>query len=354
MNERWTLRLIIITPLAVLAISAAVITSFYIERMNVYFQESAAQYLAEYVSGEKRQGELFVQDIELLGESTVEHLDENVKKELDQRLELAQNAAENIYNKYHEKLSKKAMKERIIDLLSAMTCHGENNCVFVTDYEGKNIYSSKKELIGKNISSYSDVDGRAIVLEEIQMVRKHGEGYIETRLQKETGIQTIKVKDFGHFEWFIGTGVYQEKALQEAKNELLELVVRAPKDRSGGIVIFENNRALFISEENESKLSVLMLTKMQEETMKENGWVELPQENAYIYIRYFEPFNWHIVYGFNKANFDLMLQDQQQKVKSKVDAEVKFVVAAFLVIALLMALLTFIVSRRIIKTRLPE
>lgn len=348
MGERWTLRLIIITPLAALAILTVVITSFYIDKMNFYFKENAERYLAEYISGEKRQGEVFVRDIDLLAQYTVNHLDENTKQELDERLELAHKTAEIIYNKYRKKLSDRAIKERIIDALSAMTWHGEKNYVFVTDYEGNNIYSGSKDLIGKNLSGWTDADGRATVLEEIQMARKHGEGYLETRFREETGLQTIKVKDFGHFKWFFGSGIHKQRALKEDKEELLKLITRAPKDRSGYIAIFENSKPLFISEDDENERSASMLSKMQAHLVDENGWVDLPQENAHIYIRYFAPFNWHFVYGFKKAYFDSMLQEQQQKVKDNFDEEVEMVVAASIVIALLVGILTFIVSRRII------
>ncbi|MDA3947169.1 MAG: cache domain-containing protein [Helicobacteraceae bacterium] len=346
--ERWTLRLIIITPLAALAILTAVITSFYIDKMNFYFKENAARYLDEYIAGEKRQGEIFVEDINLLAKYTVDHLAEKSKKELDERLELPYKAAKSIYNKYDNKLSENAIKERILDALSAMTWHGEKDYVFVTDYDGNNILSASKDLIGKNLSSWSDADGRAIVLEEIQMVRKHGEGYIETRLRDESGLQTIKVKDFGHYKWFFGSGIHKKRVLDEEKKELLDLIERAPKDRSGYIAIFENNRPLFISEEDQTELSSPMLTKMQEHLVDKNGWVELPQENAHIYIRYFEPFKWHLVYGFKKAYLDAMLQDQQKKMKENFDKEVEFVVAVSIFIALLVGILTFIVSRRII------
>jgi len=348
MGERWTLRLIIITPLAALAILTVVITSFYIDKMNFYFKANAERYLAEYISGEKRQGEVFVRDINLLAQYTVNHLDDNTKQELDERLALAHKAAEIIYNKYHKKLSNRAIKERIIDALSAMTWHGEKNYIFVTDYEGNNIHSGSKDLIGKNLSSWTDADGRAIVLEEIQMARKHGEGYLETTFREETGLQTIKIKDFGHFNWFFGSGIHKRRALNEDKEELLKLITRAPKDRSGYVAIFENSKPIFISEEDENELSASMLTKMQAHLVDENGWIDLPQENAHIYIRYFEPFNWHFVYGFKKAYFDSMLQDQQQKVKDNFDEEVEFVVAASIIIALLVGILTFIVSRRII------
>lgn len=347
-GERWTLRLITITPLVALAIMTVVITSFYVDKMNFYFKANAKHYLEEYISGEKRQGEVFVKDIDLLATYTVNNLNENIKKELDQRLELAYKTAEFIYQKYHKRLSKKAVKERIIDALSAMTWHGEKNYIFVTDYEGNNILSGSKELIGKNISGWQDADGRAIVLEEIQMARKHGEGYIDTRFRNETGPQTIKVKDFGHYGWFFGSSIHKERALKEDREELLNLFNRAPKDRSGYLAIFEDNVPVFVSEEDENELSSSMLAKMQAYLVKQNGWIELPQENAHLYISYFAPFNWHFVYGFKKSYFDTMLQKQQKKMKDNFDKEVEFVIAASGFIALLIGLLTMLVSRRII------
>ena len=348
LGERWTLRLITITPLVALALLTVVITSFYIDKMNFYFEENAKHYLSEYIAGEQRQGEIYVKDIDLLATYMVNNLDNNIKKELDERLLLAYKTAETIYEKYHHKLSAKALKAHIVDALSAMTWYGKRNYVFVTDYEGNNIYSGSDDLIGKNLSAWQDADGRAIVLEEIQLARKYGEGYLKTRFREETGLQSIKVKDFGHYEWFLGTGIHHDRALREAKEKLLDLIKQSPKDRSGYIAIFENNRLLFTSERDENVSSSLLLEKMHKHLVDTDGWVELPQEDAHIYIHYFEPFHWHIVYGFKKGYFNTMLMDQQKKVKKSFDEEVRFVIAVSVVIALLVALLTFIVSRRII------
>lgn len=348
LSERWTLRLIIITPLAALAILTVVITSFYIDKMNFYFQANAQRYLDEYIAGEKRQGEMFVKDIDILARYRVEHLDEKIKKELDERLELAYKTAELIYRKHAKVDTDKGIQRRILDTLSAMTWYGEKNYVFVTDYEGNNILSASRDLIGKNLAAWQDADGRAIVLEEIQMARRHGEGYLETRFRESTGPQIIKVKDFGHYSWFFGSGIHRERALETEKKALLDLFEHAPKDRSGYIAIFEKNTPLFISEEDENELSASMLTKMQAHLSDGNGWVELPQENAHIYVHYFEPFDWYLVYGFKKSFFDRVLQEQQQKMKANFDSEVTFIVTASALIALIVGLLAFIASRSII------
>lgn len=348
LGERWTLRLIIITPLVALAMLTVVITSFYIDKMNFYFKANAERYMSEYISGQKRQGEVYVKDINTLAQFIHNNLEADIKVTLDERLKLACNTANTIYDKYHHKLSRHDVQERIIDALSAMSWYGEKNYIFITDYEGNSIVSGSQDLKRRNLSGWEDVDGRAVVLEEIQKVRKYGEGYINTRFRAETGIQTIKVKDFGHYHWFFGSGIHHERTLTKKKKALLKLIKQAPRNGSGYIAIFEKNRPLYISETNSSELSTSVIALMQKHLAEKDGWLELPKESAHVYVKYFEPFNWHIVYGFKKAYFDAMLHQQQQKVRDNFDEEVNFVIIASAIIAFLVGVLTFIVSRRII------
>ncbi|MBU1643436.1 cache domain-containing protein [bacterium] len=348
MNGRRTLRLIFITPLAALAILTVIITSFYIDKLNYYFKENAARYLQEYIDGEKRQGEEFVKDIDILASYNVEHLEENVKKELDGRLALAQRTAVFIYNKYSGRLPDKAIKERIADALSSMTWNGRQDYIWITDYEGNSILSETRTYQGKDPAALNDADGRAIILEEIQRVRKYGKGYLYTHPKNDGSLLIEKVVDFGHFDWYFGSSARLDQAMQAKKTELLHLIEKAPKDSSGYIAIFEDKKPIYISEKDTQELSGAFLEKMRQSLGQEDGWIDLPQENTHIYTLFFKPFGWHIVYGFKKAYFDAILQGQQSKMKTEIDQEIRFIIFASAFIALLVGLLTFIVSQRII------
>jgi len=345
--EQWTLRLIIITPLVSLAILTVVITSFYVDKLNYYFKENAARYLEEYIAGEKLKGEEYVKDIDILANNNYEQLEASVQQELDEELELAQHAAVTIYEKYRGKLPESAIKERIVDVLSSMSLRGRKNNIWVTDYDGNSILPGSQEFRNKNISSYTDADGRAIILEEIQIARKYGRGYLKTRSRADAPLQVVKVVNFGHFNWFFGSGIYLDRAMQQKKAELLELIAKAPKGRSGYIALFENAQPLYVSEYDQRELSASFLEKMRQNLVPEDGWIDLPQEDAHIYVRYFKPFNWHIVYGFKKAFFNAVLQDQQERMKKEIDQEIRMIVYASVIIALLIGILTFIVSRYI-------
>jgi len=348
LNERCTLRLIIITPLVAIAILTVVITSFYVDKLNYYFHENAARYLDEYVISEKRQGEELIKDINILTKYSAEHLEESVKEELDARLKIAYRTAEFIYDKYKGRLSNKAIKERIIDALSSMSWHGKTNYIWITDYDGESIHSGSRDLQNVNISSWKDADGRAIILEEIQIARKYGEGYLKTRFRPGASLQIEKVVDFKHFNWYFGSGIHLDRALQQKKEALLDLIEKAPKDNSGYVVLFEKKEPIYFTQEHEKELSKSCLEKIRKNHEQENGWIELPKEDAHIYTHYCEAFDLHIVYGFKKSYFSSMLQDQQSKMKKEIDREIKFIILASGVIAFLVGVLSFIVSRHII------
>ncbi|MCJ7764685.1 MAG: cache domain-containing protein [Thiovulaceae bacterium] len=348
LTGRWTLRLIIITPLAALAILTVIITSFYIDKLNYYFKENAARFLQAYIDSEKRQGEEFVKDINILASYNVEHLEESVKKELDGRLDVAHRTAAFIYNKYKGTLAEKAVKERIVDALSSMTWNDKRDSVWITDYEGNSILSGTRAFKGKNLAALEDADGRAIILEEIQTARKYGEGYLKTQLKAGGSLQIEKVVDFNHFDWYFGSSIRLDQARQERKKELLHLIEKAPKNSSGYITIFEDKEPIYISEKDAQELSGAFLQKMRQSLDQNDGWVDLPQESTHIYTIFFKPFGWHIIYGFKKAYFDATLQGQQSKMKMEIDQEIRFIIFASASIAFLVGLLTFIVSRRII------
>ena len=348
LGERWTLRLIIITPLAALAILTVVITSFYVDKMSFYFDKNAERYMQEYVDNEKRQGEAYVQDIDRLTSYIDLNLEENVKKELDERLILAKRTATYIYEKYKSKLSIKAIKERIKDALYNMAWHEKKNYVWITDYEGNNILSHTPELVGVNIYGLKDADGRAIILEEIQIARKYGEGYLKTYFKEGESLQIEKVVDFKHFNWYFGTGIHLDQAREERKEAILELVKQSPSNDSGYMLIFDGNQTLFSSENSKSELSNVMLEKIHSHRHDTTGWIEFPQENTHMYIHQFKPYGWTFVYGFKKSHFNQMLQEQQKQMNDEFNKEMQFIITASIIIALLVGILTFIVSRRII------
>ena len=348
LGERWTLRLIVITPLVSLAILTVVITSFYIDKMRLHFNANTEQFLAEHVAFEKREGEAYINDIDKLLTYTESNLESRVKMTLDVRMQLASRTANYLYDKYHKSISTKELKSRIKDALFNMRWKNTQNYVWITDYEGNNILSHTASLMKRNIIDLKDADGRAIILEEIQVARKYGEGYIQTRFREGDSLQLLKVVDFKHFNWFFGTGVHYDQIENEQKKAVIDLITKAPASESSYLLIYEGNDTIYASENSHDNISSSLIQSIASHRL-ESGWLALPQENSHLFLHQFKAYNWTIVYGFKKDHFKDVVEIERKKLETVFDKEVEFIVMASLVIAFLVGVLTFIVSRRIIK-----
>ena len=74
---------------------------------------------------------------------------------------------------------------------------------------GNSILSGLYKFKNKNLLAFEDADGRSIILEEIQKVKKHGEGFLRSRFSKDKSWQIIYVKALGFNNLYIGSAVYE-------------------------------------------------------------------------------------------------------------------------------------------------
>ena len=109
------------------------------------------------------------------------------RRNLKIKVDTAFESAQKIYKKYRNT----KCKEYIIK--EALNQH----LVFIKDYEGVVVGNIKDE--------HSDINGRAIGLEEIQKVRRHQEGFIKIKSADTNTTQSIYVKDLGMYDWYIGS-----------------------------------------------------------------------------------------------------------------------------------------------------
>lgn len=85
--------------------------------------------------------------------------------------------------------------------------------VFVYDMQGVNVsHGANKALIGKNLRTMKDVDGKMLIDEMIGVVSAKGEGWVDYKWQNPV---TKKIEDKSSFvkkaagELFVGVGVYR-------------------------------------------------------------------------------------------------------------------------------------------------
>ncbi|OQX96980.1 MAG: hypothetical protein B6I20_13655 [Bacteroidetes bacterium 4572_117] len=92
---------------------------------------------------------------------------------------------------------------------------------WITDMQPKMIiHPYRPDMKGGDLSDYSDPDGKKLFVECVNIVKKHGEGYVDYMWQyKEDSTHIVPklsyVKSFKNWGWVIGTGIYIEDVKEQ-------------------------------------------------------------------------------------------------------------------------------------------
>jgi len=128
--------------------------------------------------------------------------------------------------------------------------YGNNDYVWVSDYNSVLISHPDPELHGTDFSAVKDIYGNLIVPPMVEVARKHYEGYTSywwRRLGEEAPTEKLTYsRHFPQWEWVIGTGVYIDDVKaevarrKEAMVEEMRQVLRQIKiARSGYMYVFD-------------------------------------------------------------------------------------------------------------------
>jgi diguanylate cyclase (GGDEF)-like protein len=157
---------------------------------------------------------------------------EELHKRIKQRVYNAKNIALNLYQKYHNTLSKDQLQRVIIDTLRPLQWNDGESFIWILDFEGimhlAPEYLHHKE--GRSIIDFKDATGREIIKEEIALARSPGEGFLWDTFTKPSGVQHQQYKQlayvtaFGHYDWYLGSAEYLDTAIQKMDTLLLKKI----------------------------------------------------------------------------------------------------------------------------------
>ncbi len=341
--------LIVIVPIALVLTASFFITTFYLEKVSRYFQQAKERSIKEYVESKKQKSEMWVEQLNLLFEYKYNRLEENIKNELNSRVNMAYESAKYINDKYKGKKSAKEIKRRILDALNHMTYAYEKDYIFITDFTGNNILARSKELSQKNISAFADGDGRATILEEIQKVRKEGEGFIKTNFYASSGEEIIFVKNLNMYNWYIGSSINVLQMSKILKVTLLDMLKSAPIDSADFMGLYDARDDIYLSSKMKKLLGTESLKVISKNLSKKSAWNKNRLDGYYYYSKYYEPLDWHLVYGFELSNMSEKELNKKNKLKAILDKEVEFIIKVSASIVLLVIVLSLILSIKINK-----
>jgi len=218
-------------------------------------------------------------------------IEDEVKYELKNRVDNAYDNAHYIYSRYQ---NKRGNKKRITDIVKHISVDSANS-VFITDFYGDAVLLGPQKIEKTQLSFFMDADARSIILEELQKVRKHKEGFLESNFYTKDSKYIIYVKDLEMFNMFIGSMAGVEaikKKFEKSSFELLNTVALASDEF---ILAYKNATKVFASKE------IDIGSVETNSTWKQRG-------DFYYYNQYNNVTGYNIVYGFELPQKRISLQ----------------------------------------------
>ncbi len=338
-------KLIIAVPSLLVLVVGFFMGTFYIDKLEQHFEQARKNSINEYIINKKKESETWVNQLDSLFKYKNEHIQDSIEDELKARVELAYESATYIYEKYKKTNSKNDIKNRIKDALSKMS--DNKNYIFISSFSGDSILSGSRGTKDKNLLGYTDADGRSVVLEEITKVRKHKEGFIKSTDPKNGRLKSIYVRNLGFYDWYIGSSIYKDKELENVKYDSLEIIKSTPIQQDDFMIIYEDKKPIHISSNVQEILAYESLEMIKKNISKDSSWYEENIAGYLYYSKYFEPFNWHIVYGFNISKMSESELKKQKQMQSLVDKELEFIRNISVIIVVFVLIVSILFSRAI-------
>ncbi len=365
LRERNIPRLIIIVPVLAIMSLTVLISYFYIAYRHEHFKIESQRLKQDYIEGEKKHLQERLESLYLLLQKKYENMEKPMRDELVSRINIAYDTAEYLHRRYSSGYNEKAVQELILGALSRMEWSDKKEYIWVTDKKGNNLLARPKEF-QRNLLDYKDADGRYIIQEEIKAVNTYKEAFLKTRFNPEKPrVQLMYLKDFGHYDWFFGTGMHHVDEYERIKQSIISTLTAIQTDpdeyyyivNSEGRIIYHPEMALNsdISQLKDKNGFAYIKEQIAKATKEGAGYVSYVSKSRRYDMYspkttlsvYFKPFDWVITTGFYAINIQNSIDHQQLLLKEEIEAEIKTILVFSFIFAVLVILLTLGFSRRI-------
>jgi len=224
-----TIQLIIFTSLLLLTTSMVILQ---LSKFRLEFISRSEKMRTNYLDQQKSLIKKEVQRVvDIINYEKIQST-QLAKSDIKYRIDEAYAIAQNIYQNNITKQTDAEIQKMIICALRPIRFDRGRGYFFITRLDGKEIlFSDKPEIEGLNIINIRDNEGKYVVKDMINIIRKDSEGYYEYCWTKpdDTGNDHKKItyiKSLGFYDWFIGTGVYVEDIEQRLQQTIGTYVTR--------------------------------------------------------------------------------------------------------------------------------
>lgn len=345
--------LIIITVASTILIGGALIF-----QQTLFFNKISKQRSREFTENQK----IYIQEI-VKNETEYIRLQnngfkENINNKIRSNVNQAINTAESIYSKYSGKKSDGEIKSLIIATISSLKFDMEYEEVFISTFDGIGVYYPRKpEFTGKDMNQFKDANGSSVILEEINLLKKHDEGFLDYNINSNQKTATLPnkkitfVKKLGHYNWYLGSKQYVDDYFPKFREEIAQKISTV-RFKHGGYVflneadgtpividgsIYRGNLNLLLSADS-SRQKVFSKELEVAQSNPDGGFFyykwnkinETALSDKCAFVQLFKDYGWIVGAGFYMDEIEKSIKDQQATLRSDQQKSIMIIVLIFI------------------------
>ncbi len=230
---------------------------------------------------QKQKAQKIVSQLDRLLQKKNKEIQENIRLKLKQKVLTASKRAQFIYDRYQNKQSN---KERIISIVKNIVVDSQNS-LFITNFAGDSILLGPQGVDKTKLNFYMDADARSIILEELQKVRKHTSGFLESDFYTKGSKYIIYVQDLKMFDMFIGSMASVSSAQKSFEKELFSVLSSVLVDTNEFLLLYKDKKIFYKSQD-------ITIPKLEQK----NTWHT--SQNLQYYSQHNQAMGYTLVYGF--------------------------------------------------------
>ncbi len=229
-NENIFLKIISYSPLFFIPFMVGFVSYILINSYNTSFENNLKELEKDLYAIEKQAIKTKILNVS----NIITVRKSGIKKELisrvQERVNMAYNIAQSIYNANKGILSDNQIKNQIKNALKSLEWNNAESSISITDYDGT-IHlpaNNLKHLEGSSIINFQGTTGRYIIKEEIEICKKDEEGFLwdtfsqQNEDTKKQYKQVVFVKSFGYYNWYFSSSEYLNTATRYTNKKFLE------------------------------------------------------------------------------------------------------------------------------------
>lgn len=253
-KEKKIVRVLLFETFLAFFILTIIIGYFWIYKEYKHFKDTIQETQGDYISSQKESIRKETLDAVDYINFKRQQTDKQLKELLKSRTYEAISIAENIYSENKGKKPAHEIQKLIKDALRPIRFNNGRGYFFIGTLDGIDIlYPVALDYEGKNLLDLQDEMGNYVMRDEISVIKTSGEGFTYGYWKKpgsrEMAHQKISfIKQFKHFNWYIGTGEYIDDYTKDVQKEVLEWISNIRFGSQGYIFINTYNGDALITD----------------------------------------------------------------------------------------------------------